>query len=381
MMLQRCLPAPLSGFARQTSSELQASPCAKAIGACRNETYHRRAPLGYQSNNTPTRSRQAHLVGCIGPDGSHGDGSIGDGSFGEGEMDARPAQQEPHNGGSSSSDDRPQAYGYSALPASFLSSFNTLLSTDECNWDFGPEPSIPNPESSPSNFHEGDLLFPTSHLQPFYKDLWTLTDKPGVDLLAAGPQLWDRLGNVFVILFGVGQRATEGIYSLRAFSIDGVPHETIIAFECEEEAQRYACLLEAAMEHTPQVCSIPPRELLSFCQDQAYACRLEPRGSLLIPPDINVSITDWERSLRLRDGQFAVLDSEPDVRHSGSSGGGGSNGAAAAAALTTTAAPPAVSGNSGGAAFGSALARYSGLSGPELEAIRARLESLLPPDS
>lgn len=44
---------------------------------------------------------------------------------------------------------------------------------------------------------------------------------------------------VYVILFGVGQRDTEGIYSLRAFSADGVPHETIISFESEEDALRY----------------------------------------------------------------------------------------------------------------------------------------------
>lgn len=52
------------------------------------------------------------------------------------------------------------------------------------------------------------------------------------------------------------------------------------------------------MEHTPNVCSIPPRELLNFCFDQAYACRLEPNGTLLIPPDFNVGVTDWERSIR-----------------------------------------------------------------------------------
>lgn len=31
-----------------------------------------------------------------------------------------------------------------------------------------------------------------------------------------------------------------------------------------------------------------------------YNCRLEPCGSLLIPPDFNVGVTDWERSMRLR---------------------------------------------------------------------------------
>lgn len=43
---------------------------------------------------------------------------------------------------------------------------------------------------------------------------------------------------VYVLLFGVGERDTEGIYSLRAFSDDGLPQETIIAFEAEDDAQR-----------------------------------------------------------------------------------------------------------------------------------------------
>ena len=46
---------------------------------------------------------------------------------------------------------------------------------------------------------------------------------------------------VYVILFGVGERDTEGIYSLRAFGDDGLPQETIIVFETEEDAQR--CVL------------------------------------------------------------------------------------------------------------------------------------------
>lgn len=154
------------------------------------------------------------------------------------------------------------------------------------------------------------------------------------------------------------------------------------------------------MEHTPHVCAIPPRDLLSFCLDQAYSCRLEPRGSLLIPPDFNVSITDWERSMRLRDGKFAVLDSEPEL--AGAAGGGSSATATVAAPATgqpaSGAGPgvgvvggignvhvprvvPSVGGASGGPASSqpSALARYSGLSGDELVDIRARLEALLPP--
>ena len=43
---------------------------------------------------------------------------------------------------------------------------------------------------------------------------------------------------VYVLLFGVGQKDTEGIYSLRAVSDDGLPTETIIAFENMEDAIR-----------------------------------------------------------------------------------------------------------------------------------------------
>jgi len=63
---------------------------------------------------------------------------------------------------------------------------------------------------------------------------------------------------------------------------------------------RYAGLLEATMDHVPSVCPLEPVELLDFCTDSGYSYRVEAQGSLLIPPDYYVGITDWERSLRLR---------------------------------------------------------------------------------
>ncbi|KAK9817727.1 hypothetical protein WJX72_001284 [[Myrmecia] bisecta] len=121
-----------------------------------------------------------------------------------------------------------------------------------------------------------------------------------------------KTSNVFVILFGVGEAETEGIYSLRAMSREEeLPQDTIIAFAEEEDAERYAGLLEATMEHAPNVCPIEPAELMDFCKDSGYNCRFEPRGSLLIPPDYNVGLTDWERSLKLREGQWSVLETNP----------------------------------------------------------------------
>lgn len=54
------------------------------------------------------------------------------------------------------------------------------------------------------------------------------------------------------------------------------------------------------MEHTPTVIPIEPNELVDFCSDHGYSYRVEAIGSLLIPPNYYVGITDWERALRLR---------------------------------------------------------------------------------
>ena len=106
---------------------------------------------------------------------------------------------------------------------------------------------------------------------------------------------------IHVILFGVGEGEPEGIYSLRAMpAADSLPQETIIAFESAEDAQRYASRLEATMDRAPNVIPITPSELLEFCMESGYNCRLEQAGSMLNPPDYNVDVTDWERSLRLR---------------------------------------------------------------------------------
>ena len=70
------------------------------------------------------------------------------------------------------------------------------------------------------------------------------------------------------------------------------------------------------MDHEPTVWPIEWGELLEFCSSAGYRCRLEPAGSLLIPPDYNVGMTDWEKSLKLRKGEFSVLGAEPALASS-----------------------------------------------------------------
>jgi len=117
-----------------------------------------------------------------------------------------------------------------------------------------------------------------------------------------------------VLLFGVGEETTEGIYSLRSHCHEsGMHHETIICFESSEDAARFSGLLEASMPHVSTVHTIKSSELIQFCCNSGYDCRLELEGSTLMPPEFNVGITDWERSMKLRQGHYQVLESEPDL--------------------------------------------------------------------
>jgi hypothetical protein len=103
----------------------------------------------------------------------------------------------------------------------------------------------------------------------------------------------------------------------------------------------------------------------------AHLVHSQTRGSLLLPPELNVEMTDWERSLRLREGQFAVLEAEPEP----STSGAGSSSTAVAAA------PPAVAPNATSTANGGMrYLGHPGLSPVELDVIRTRLEALLPED-
>eukprot|EP00198_Chlamydomonas_reinhardtii_P002931 XP_001692267.1 predicted protein [Chlamydomonas reinhardtii] len=326
-MLQRQL-GHSGSLSRQASSELP-SPAAKSKGVSRSNSFNRRAFGCIPSS----RSRPSLLVSCSGPIGPLG-GDFTD----EHHSPAGPSASASHTPHGAYSHGGPQPL---APPSP---------QPQPPTWEFSPEPYVPAPANLPA--YELDEGIPTGGADPepllfFPPRTSASSDASGASAAsptsAAGPSAGFRVPDVFipplsasssssqphpqhpqhpqqplhggagsnqvyVILFGVGERDTEGIYSLRAFRPDdGLPHETIIAFECEEEATRYACLLEASMDHTPHVCSIPPRELLSFCLDQTYSCRLEPRGSLLIPPDFNVSVTDWERSLRLREGNSDEL--------------------------------------------------------------------------
>ncbi|KAK9855786.1 hypothetical protein WJX84_005674 [Apatococcus fuscideae] len=125
-----------------------------------------------------------------------------------------------------------------------------------------------------------------------------------------GQLMWNDLNQVYVIVYAQGVNVTEGIYTIRTErpDHDGLPSDTIVAFENLEDAERYATVLAAQTRHVGKVCAMAPRELLAFCVDAGYNCRLEPQGTLLTPPEIEAPISEWERTVKLRDEQWTVQD-------------------------------------------------------------------------
>ncbi len=102
---------------------------------------------------------------------------------------------------------------------------------------------------------------------------------------------------VFVLLFNPGTD-NEGIHTLSL----GDQH-LVLMFEDEDDATRYALLLEAQDFLSPVVEAIDRQEIESFCDDANYEARLIPQGFtptnqldrlLLVPPETNLETTTWQ---------------------------------------------------------------------------------------
>ncbi|NUN66267.1 DUF3110 domain-containing protein [Pseudanabaena biceps] len=92
---------------------------------------------------------------------------------------------------------------------------------------------------------------------------------------------------VWVLLFNANTD-NEGIYTLE---IEG--KNIIIAFEQEDDAIRYAGLLEAQDFLSPTVESIESKDLEEFCEEASYELNIVSTDALLMPPERNVDKTDW----------------------------------------------------------------------------------------
>ncbi len=114
---------------------------------------------------------------------------------------------------------------------------------------------------------------------------------------------------VFVLLFNA-RTENEGIHTLKLEDRD-----VVLMFESEDDATRYALLLEAQDFTNPAIERFDQAEIEEFCQSGSYECKLVPEGTLAIPPEVNLEQTDWspEGKAQNRQSQSRL---EPDSQES-----------------------------------------------------------------
>jgi Protein of unknown function (DUF3110) len=111
---------------------------------------------------------------------------------------------------------------------------------------------------------------------------------------------------VFVLLFNA-RTENEGIHTIREGD-----HNKILMFESQDDAERFAMLLEAQDFPTATAEVMDADEVKEFCASAGYGWEIVAAdGSLVIPPDINVDNTDWNPE-NDTDSQNTISTQEPE---------------------------------------------------------------------
>ena len=95
------------------------------------------------------------------------------------------------------------------------------------------------------------------------------------------------MSKVYVLLFNA-RTDNEGIHTVQMGD-----RNKILMFESEDDATRYALLLEAQDFPTPTVESFDSEEIEEFCKQADYDWQVIPEGELAIPPEQNVEEITW----------------------------------------------------------------------------------------
>lgn len=102
---------------------------------------------------------------------------------------------------------------------------------------------------------------------------------------------------VFVLIFNAGTD-NEGIHSIRISNAEGLAENKILLFESEDDATRFALMLEAQDFAVPTVEMMNADDIKEFCEGTGYAWEIVPENSdLVLPPETNVEETDWQAEI------------------------------------------------------------------------------------
>ncbi len=94
---------------------------------------------------------------------------------------------------------------------------------------------------------------------------------------------------VYVLLFNA-RTENEGIHTIQMGG-----RNKILMFESEDDATRFALLLEAQDFPVPSVEAMDSEEIEAFCHEADYDYEIVSEGMLAIPPENNVNNPDWDK--------------------------------------------------------------------------------------
>lgn len=93
---------------------------------------------------------------------------------------------------------------------------------------------------------------------------------------------------VYILLFNA-RTENEGIHTIRIGD-----RNKVLMFESEDDATRFALMLEAQDFPTATVEAMDAEEIKEFCESADYDCELIEEGMLAVPPENNMEETDWQ---------------------------------------------------------------------------------------
>ncbi|MBE9248698.1 DUF3110 domain-containing protein [Dolichospermum sp. LEGE 00240] len=118
---------------------------------------------------------------------------------------------------------------------------------------------------------------------------------------------------VFVLMFNAGTD-NEGIHSIRISNAQGVEGNKILMFESEDDATRFALMLEAQDFAVPTVEMMNADDIKEFCESTGYIWEIVAENSeLVLPPETNVEQTDWQAEPEIEDTDEDFLSYSPSA--------------------------------------------------------------------
>ena len=109
---------------------------------------------------------------------------------------------------------------------------------------------------------------------------------------------------VFILLFNAGTE-NEGIHTIQIGD-----RNKVLMFESEDDAARFALMLEAQDFPTPTVEEIDAEEIEQFCRSADYDWETIKEGMLAIPPENNVEETEWKPEGKERETESEISSAE-----------------------------------------------------------------------